>query len=276
MLTRATNQRVLTSSTRGRLATTVAAAAAAAASPSPSRLALQSTGASIRVRLVRPSAHSHRTMATAGATTLATMVCPEFDPSIHHLAVYGSLRDDDDSQQPWTQEFVNGLGEARDGVVEGATIYHDLVAGYPKVIFDANVNESQAKAAAETGTSEAAAIAASSTTATASAAASLPSSSSGLPNFVHVRLLSWATRADFEAKMRAADVIEGYNPADEAGSEYVRRSVWVRTVDPLTGKVERIRSWMYVMVEAMKPDASWVRIPAQDWMKRDRALKKAS
>jgi gamma-glutamylcyclotransferase (GGCT)/AIG2-like uncharacterized protein YtfP len=182
----------------------------------------------------------------------------EFDPAIHVLAVYGSLRDDDDSGQAWTTEFISGLGGARDGVVEGATIYWDLDAGYPKVILDRARNDTEADAAASTDSEAATSSPAAPTT----------------PDFVHVRLLSWPSRAAFEAKMRAADLIEGFNPADESGSEYVRRAVWVRCVDPQTGKVERIRSWIYVMVETMTPHEKWVRIPAQDWMKRDRALKR--
>lgn len=181
--------------------------------------------------------------------------------------MYGSLRDDDDSGAAWTEEFIVGLAGAVDGQVVGADIFWDLEVNYPKVIFDAHANRADA-ASLQSGAASSAGASPSPPPAAAAAV------SPAVPAPLHVRLLSWPSRAAFESKMVEADEIENYDPSAESSSEYVRRRVWVKRQDG-TGAVTLIEAWLYVMIEGTQPDPAWVRLESGDWMKRDRTMRKA-
>ena len=54
--------------------------------------------------------------------------------SITFLAVYGTLRDDDDSGAPWTRAFIAGRCSSAAGVVRGARLFHITDLNYPCAI----------------------------------------------------------------------------------------------------------------------------------------------
>lgn len=212
----------------------------------------------------------------------------QLDPSIEYLAVYGTLRDDDDSGAPWTRAFLAGKADACDGRVHGARMYWDVSkVNYPYVMLDKAQNEHAFQVRAD---GPAAAASSSPSTAStlspqpfsalsptpplssSSSPSPSPSSPSPSPSFsqVQVRLLRWPDRASWEAKMAEADAIEGFDPADERASEYVRRQVWVERVDG----AERswVRAYLYVLLESTQAAAHWVALEEGSWMKRQRDL----
>jgi gamma-glutamylcyclotransferase (GGCT)/AIG2-like uncharacterized protein YtfP len=54
--------------------------------------------------------------------------------SINCFAVYGTLRDDDDSGAAWTAGFIAGMNSARSGVVRGLRLFHIAALNYPCAI----------------------------------------------------------------------------------------------------------------------------------------------
>ncbi|CAF1548476.1 unnamed protein product, partial [Didymodactylos carnosus] len=57
----------------------------------------------------------------------------ETSSPIHHLAVYGTLRDDDNSGAAWTEAFVKDIKSAITGKVRGAKMYWNTDLKYPFV-----------------------------------------------------------------------------------------------------------------------------------------------
>lgn len=80
---------------------------------------------------------------------------------------------------------------------------------------------------------------------------------------ITVRLLSWATTAQFYNKINEADVIEGYKPSDEPHSEYLRRVVPVCVQQG----APTVDAYIYVY-PGSEPLSHWKRIPSGDWMRR--------
>ena len=64
---------------------------------------------------------------------LSPDLVPDAD-SIRSFAVYGTLRDDDDSGAAWTAGFISGLSSARSGVVRGLRLFQVCSLNYPCAI----------------------------------------------------------------------------------------------------------------------------------------------
>ena len=156
-----------------------------------------------------------------------------FSPSsITSLAVYGTLRDDDDSGAPWTTAFIANRKAALPGRVRGVRLFHIAHLNYPCAIVS---NDPQ--------------------------------------HHIHVRLLQWDA-SSFPAKLREADLIEGYREDDEDGSEYVRRKVDVELSGGGEGSAGEgsgmvVPAWMYIAVQLERFGAV-EELPHGDWMRRRR------
>jgi hypothetical protein len=228
--------------------------------------------------------------ATAGSLDL-------HDASVQHLAVYGTLRDDDDSGADWTRPFLSGLVSAQSGLDEGAQLFRSNEGPWPFAMLlprAAALREEYIP------------------TTTPAAAVSLDAEAAS--GVLHVRLLNFGGAALFAEKLRAADVIEGFDPTKPHSNEYVRRKVWVKiepksvsaaangTVAAITSTAsaaapaapvapvaatapQRIAAWIYVkeagLTREVHSDASGPsqllagheRLLHGDWMKRDRGQK---
>lgn len=208
------------------------------------------------------------------------------DPTVRHLAVYGTLRDDDDSGAVWTAEFLRGLTSARGGTVRGARLYWSDQGSWPFAMVH---ERSSARFAADPA----------------------PSSADGAAicehesDLLHVRLLQFESSSDsFATKIAAADVIEGFSPARPDSHEYVRRKIWVDVDDgPVPAaaaavaaqssspssspqqpqpqpqqhkKRQRIAAWIYIKEHGLTDEvlAGHERMEHGDWMKRDRNRKR--
>jgi gamma-glutamylcyclotransferase (GGCT)/AIG2-like uncharacterized protein YtfP len=228
---------------------------------------------------------------------------------VRHLAVYGTLRDDDDSGALWTRSFLDGVAEASDGLVEGAEMFWSSEGMWPFVLLhplspalseqiDHTLQTADTivagHAAAVGDTTSAASISSAAPAASPSAPTAVPSSLAAPSCSIRVRLLRWPDAASFAAKLARADEIEGYDPSDEATSEYVRRQVWVTRLpqqSPTPASLaaaaadaaataaacpssERVLAWIYVkqagVGETTTNATSSARIEHGDWMKRDR------
>ncbi len=66
---------------------------------------------------------------SAAAAAVSSGAVP--DSSIQRLAVYGTLRDDDDSGAAWTKPFVGDVDSAETAVVSGFRLYASKKLGYP-------------------------------------------------------------------------------------------------------------------------------------------------
>lgn len=56
---------------------------------------------------------------------------PASDPSIRHIAVYGSLRPDDNSGKEWTKRFVHKVISTQFATVSHCKLYHNTRLDYP-------------------------------------------------------------------------------------------------------------------------------------------------
>jgi gamma-glutamylcyclotransferase (GGCT)/AIG2-like uncharacterized protein YtfP len=191
------------------------------------------------------------------------------DSEIQYLAVYGTLRDDDNSGAAWTKEFVKDLERAQSGRVVtefGIEMYWSRKLNYPFALLlppnqisnntninnnidnknnnDSNHNNNDKDSSKHSGGNLV-----------------LNASSTIIPS-ISVRVLSWSSPSQFAQKLAAADSIEGYNPVDEGRSEYVRRKVRVK----LSGG-EEVWCFIYVALTS-KPLEEWERIKHGDWLNR--------
>jgi hypothetical protein len=228
--------------------------------------------------------------------------------------VYGTLRDDDDSGALWTRSFLDGVAEASDGLVEGAEMFWSSEGLWPFVLLhplspalSEQIDHTLQTANTIVAANPAAAIGDSTSTVSVAPAAvtvsppalAAPSSLAAAPSCsIRVRLLRWPDAASFAEKLARADEIEGYDPSNEASSEYVRRKVWVTRLLPppkqssptpfaaacgaavaaaaaaTCSSMERVLAWIYVkqagVGETTSNATSSARIEHGDWMKRDR------
>jgi len=227
-------------------------------------------------------------------------------PAPAWLAVYGTLRDDDDSGATWTRDFLRGVAEARDGAVEGAEMFWSSEGLWPFVLLHPMAPALQEKLLEEQQPLVETVVAAPAVAAAAegASAATSPAVPAALTSSIRVRLLRWPTPEEFAAKIVEADRIEGYDAANEASSEYVRRRVWVRLTTPslslqpsaepaasaalaaVPGPVvssgpndsstggERVLAWLYVKQSGfgeVQDAERCERIVHGDWMRRDRS-----
>ena len=218
--------------------------------------------------------------ADAAASASASGRLDLHDASVQHLAVYGTLRDDDDSGAEWTVPFLAGLVSARSGLVDGAELYRSNEGPWPFAMLHPRAAALREEYALPT----------------AAAATSLDADSADASSVLHVRVLNFGGAAEFAVKLRAADVIEGFNPAQPHSNEYVRRKVWVR-IEPDSSATtaasaaspavaaaapQRVAAWIYVkeagLTREVHSDAACAsqllagheRLRHGDWMKRDR------
>jgi len=244
----------------------------------------------------------HSAVSSSSPSSSADEVC--------HLAVYGTLRDDDDSGALWTRSFLDSVAEASDGLVEGAEMFWSSEGMWPFVLLhplspalseqiDHTLQTADTvvagHAAAVGDTTSAASIAPVASAASPFAPNAVPSSLAAPSCSLRVRLLRWPDATSFAAKLARADEIEGYDPTNETSSEYVRRKVWVTRLLPppkqssiptpsaaaaatttaaVCSSSERVLAWIYVkqagLGETTTNAASSARIEHGDWMKRDR------
>ena len=167
---------------------------------------------------------------------LFALPCAVSSPSsITSLAVYGTLRDDDDSGAPWTAAFIADRRAAFSGLVRGVRLYHITELHYPCAIITDDVQ-----------------------------------------HHIHVRVLQWDA-ATFPAKLREADLIEGYREDDEEASEYVRRKVEVEVTGREgggggsggEGSGVVLSAWIYI-AKQLERFGSVEELPHGDWMRRRR------
>jgi len=187
---------------------------------------------------------------TSSSKPPSASITPASDSTIDYIAVYGTLRDDDDSGAEWTGRFVGDIHSAYSGVVEGATMYWNTELNYPFVCLHPDLLKHQNQLS--------------------------DSSPPSFPSRVHVRLLRWCEKEGGGIpahKLAAADEIENYDPDHEDTSEYVRRKVNVTMFDHETGQHRIVQAYMYVMQPEAKPLSSWIQLPHGDWMKRDRTIR---
>ena len=87
---------------------------------------------------------SSSTLLPSNVTPSPLFVLPRDVPSpqsITSLAVYGTLRDDDDSGAPWTSAFVANRTSALPGVVRGVRLFHITDLHYPCAILSHDVRD---------------------------------------------------------------------------------------------------------------------------------------
>lgn len=200
--------------------------------------------------------------AAAASPSSSAAVVDYSDPEVRHLAVYGTLRDDDDSGAVWTASFLRGCTSARGGTVRGARMYWSAEGSWPFAMLheQSSARSAEPPAAATAATCE------------------------HESDLLHVRLLTFeSSSAAFAAKIAAADEIEGFSPDRPNSHEYVRRKIWV-DVEPDAATVaaqssssapsqpQRIPAWLYIKEHGLTSEvlAGHERIEHGDWMKRDR------